>query len=270
MALVVVEQDPAGACAGPALVRAELLWKGEVLDLRHARVRRRVRLSELGVVGERTVVARSRRGAAELVLPDGGAAPPGARLRLRIGAAVVLVSLVSAEGHRAEPRAWWGDSRAARAVMAAALAHVAAIVIVMLQATPVASEVAREREAWEVRLARASAVLPGDLDESEARTPGSDSLATERTGPTERRDPEARRFARLARRDRPATPPAPGDPSSFGLLALLAHGASPVGPSPFARDASDDPAVAAAMATMFAPSIDDAVSRAGTPRGVPF
>jgi hypothetical protein len=244
------------------LLEAKLLWGRDTLGVRHLPVRAEICVRDLGfdvpacddlVIGELDAS-----GAFGLRLPNGTAVPDGCRMTLRIGRALLRLSLVPDDVVKL-PRAT-PDSRTAFGILGAAVLH---LVVLGLVAHSRGAEGPREDEARETmqRMVasaeeRALAELAAAQEKSRAETTPGVSAPTPAKEQAAADDPP-RTAVKVARaRVTPQRDP----PSTFGLLAVLGadSAATRVGASAFVAESGPS-----AMGSIFGQTIDDAAGLGG-------
>ncbi len=272
---------PLGPLLGPLLVEAKLLWGRDTLGVKHVRVRglRALRVRDLGldVPGCDELVVGSvdaRTGALTLRLPNGEPVPAGCRMTLRMGRALLRLSLVPDDvaklpRTRRDPLVAYGilaaaavhlmllatiahsrgdegeSEQAARATMMQMVASAEARALTELAAT---QDKTKETRAEELAAAAAIASTPAK-EEAKAGNPSKATATAARARTTQGDHPRDRD------RDRDRE-----EAASFGILSLLAGDApaARAGSSAFAPETGRS-----AMGNIFGQTIGDAAGIGG-------
>ena len=272
-----IEKVP-GSREAKVLLEARLMWGGEAILVRHVRPRARVTIRDVGsaVLGSsELVIAREEGGAFVLCLPNGAAVPQGCRMTLRVGRALLRLTLVADDAEALPPAR--PDSRVALGIIAAAALHLVVLGLVAHGRAPegaheqaaletmqrmvasaeerAAHELAsaKERSATEMAeppVARAEnkpAALAGTPANERGRAGNPARTTSGKAQITRGEDPRARR-------------PGHEEVATFGILALLAgpEGGNGAGSSAFAAETGP-----AAMGNIFGQTVHDAEGMGG-------
>ena len=280
-----VETVEAGARPDPGLgvlLEAKLVWGRDTIAVRHVRPRAELRLRDLAleVPGSPDLVVAGvdEAGAFGLRLPNGANVPADCRMTLRMGRAVLRLTLVTDDLVMMPPPT--ADRRAAFGVLAAAVLHLVLLGFVAhgraVDDAPASEQAAMETMQRMVAAAedRALAELAAAQERSaveESASPAGPSTAETpqaSTGVAAAAEAKAKASAPAAHMNEAivkvrATTDAAAEryeAARFGLLAVLApRGGAPRGPtSAFQRWAGPP-----ARGDIFAQSIDDAVGLGG-------
>ncbi|MDB5215961.1 MAG: putative abductin-like protein [Myxococcaceae bacterium] len=286
---------PSAPGAGPLLLEAKLLWGRDTLAVKHVPSRglREIRVRDLGldVAGCDDLLVGSvdeATGSFTLRLPNGAPVPAGCRMTLRMGRALLRLSLVADDVAKL-PRAR-RDPLVAFGILAAAALHLIVLATIahsrsdegeseqaaratMLQMVASAEERAlselaaaqqktRETRAEELAAAAAIASTPAK-EEAKAGNPSKAADAAARARITRGDDRHAATTARAttnADRDRRDGDHDREEAASFGILSLLAGDAhaARAGSAAFAPETGRS-----AMGNIFGQTIDDAAGIGG-------
>lgn len=275
---VAVEVDPDERPAdGAALaIEATLTWGGAVLGVTHvgaaSRARRLVRVRDLDLpIASKLdlVIGSTEQGRARLVLPSGELVPPGCRMSLRLGRAVLRLSLVRAD-EAPLPRER-SDGRVLKGLLLGALIHGTVLTMAVLGRAPVADEEAAAEVAMKGYLAaidaREAALAAASLGSSETvetkdgeAAPSSGSTREEGAAGNPSRITESGLTKKTRGIARQAGAAGEERPETFGILGLLG------GDTPGARSGTSAFASfegPGAMGNIFGATIEDAAGLGG-------